>query len=88
MLVVSLYDDSEAMSDVDISDYLVSSMQDPISRVDGVGEITLFGTQYAMRIWLDPFMLHSYAMMPSDVHRAIMAQIPRPQPVSWAPCPR
>lgn len=74
LMVVALYDETASMSAVDISDFLVSSMQDPISRVDGVGEITVYGAQYAMRIWLDPFKLNSYAMMPSDVRNAILAQ--------------
>lgn len=74
LMVVALYDETASMSAVDISDFLVSSMQDPISRVDGVGEITVYGAQYAMRIWLDPFKLNSYAMMPSDVRSAILAQ--------------
>jgi multidrug efflux pump len=39
---------------VDLSDFLVSSVQDPLSRVDGVGEVQVFGAQYAMRVWIDP----------------------------------
>ncbi|KAF1029401.1 MAG: Multidrug/solvent efflux pump membrane transporter MepB [Pseudomonas sp.] len=74
LLVVALYDESRTMSDVDISDYLVSSLQDPVSRVDGVGEISVFGAQYAMRIWLDPHKLNRYAMTPADVRTAIEAQ--------------
>ncbi len=53
---------------------MVSTLQDPLSRVDGVGEITVFGAQYAMRIWLDPHKLNSYGLMPSDVRTAIEAQ--------------
>ena len=52
LLVFALYDESGTRSSVDISDYMVSTLQDPLSRVDGVGEITVFGAQYAMRIWL------------------------------------
>jgi len=74
LLVFALYDESGARSDVDISDYMVSTLQDPLSRVDGVGEITVFGAQYAMRIWLDPHKLNSYSLMPSDVRAAIEAQ--------------
>ncbi|MFX5945141.1 efflux RND transporter permease subunit, partial [Acinetobacter baumannii] len=51
-----------------------STLQDPLSRVDGVGGITVFGAQYAMRIWLDPHKLNSYGLMPSDVRTAIEAQ--------------
>lgn len=74
LMVVALYDTSGQMNNVDINDYLVSSLQDPLSRVDGVGETTVFGAQYAMRIWLDPLRLTSYGLMPSDVQAAVEAQ--------------
>lgn len=74
LLVFALYDESGTKSDVDISDYMVSTLQDPLSRVDGVGEITVFGAQYAMRIWLNPHKLNSYNLIPSDVRTAIEAQ--------------
>ncbi|MFX5738456.1 efflux RND transporter permease subunit, partial [Acinetobacter baumannii] len=74
LLVFALYDESNTRTSVDISDYMVSTLQDPLSRVDGVGEITVFGAQYAMRIWLDPHKLNSYGLMPSDVRTAIEAQ--------------
>lgn len=74
LMVVALYDTSGQMDNVDINDYLVSALQDPLSRVDGVGETTVFGAQYAMRIWLDPLRLSSYGLMPSDVQTAVEAQ--------------
>lgn len=74
LMVVALYDTSGQMDNVDINDYLVSALQDPLSRVDGVGETTVFGAQYAMRIWLDPLRLTSYGLMPSDVQTAVEAQ--------------
>ncbi|MGO2367702.1 MAG: efflux RND transporter permease subunit [Serratia sp. (in: enterobacteria)] len=74
LMVVALYDTSGQMDNVDINDYLVSALQDPLSRVDGVGETTVFGAQYAMRIWLDPLRLSSYRLMPSDVQTAVEAQ--------------
>lgn len=74
LMVVALYDTTRRMSNVDINDFLVSSLQDPLSRVDGVGETTVFGSQYAMRIWLDPVKLSSYGLMPSDVQTAVEAQ--------------
>ncbi len=74
LMVVALYDTSGQMDNVDINDFLASSLQDPLSRVDGVGETTVFGAQYAMRIWLDPLRLTSYALMPSDVRAAVEAQ--------------
>ncbi|MGK9626045.1 efflux RND transporter permease subunit, partial [Salmonella enterica subsp. enterica] len=50
----------------DLSDYVAANVQDPISRVPGVGDITLFGSQYAMRIWLDPSKLNSYKLTTGD----------------------
>ncbi|AYH44808.1 efflux RND transporter permease subunit [Azoarcus sp. DN11] len=58
----------------DLSDYLVSSVQDPLSRVTGVGEVQVFGAQYAMRIWLDPAKLNNFHLTPGDVQNAIRVQ--------------
>ncbi|WP_045760566.1 efflux RND transporter permease subunit [Xanthomonas albilineans] len=74
LMVVALYDTTDKLDNVDISDFLVSTLQDPISRIDGVGEINVFGAQYAMRVWLDPHKLDAYKLMPSDVRSAILAQ--------------
>ncbi|MDX6054211.1 efflux RND transporter permease subunit [Klebsiella sp. JN_Kp126] len=74
LMVVALYDQSRSLTSLDISDFLVSSLQEPLSRVEGVGETTVFGAQYAMRIWLNPLQLTSYGLMPSDVQAAIEAQ--------------
>ncbi|WP_368031455.1 efflux RND transporter permease subunit, partial [Arcobacter sp. s6] len=54
LMIAALYDETDKVTAADISDYLVSNIQDPISRVEGVGSIRIFGAQYAMRIWLDP----------------------------------
>lgn len=62
------------VSQVDIGDYLTSNIVDVIGRVDGVGDIQVFGTGYAMRIWLDPAKLQKYALMPSDVVTALNNQ--------------
>ena len=74
LMVVSVYDETDRRTRGDVADYLVSTLQDPIGRLQGVGNINVFGSQYAMRIWLDPFKLQSYALMPSDVVTAITAQ--------------
>lgn len=74
LMVVALYDPSRQLSNIDINDFLISNLQDPLSRVDGVGETTVFGAQYAMRIWLDPYKLNSFGLMPSDIQSAIEAQ--------------
>jgi len=52
----------------------VSNVQDPISRVNGVGNLSIFGSQYAMRIWLDPNKLNSFALAPLDVTARLQAQ--------------
>ncbi|HWY60990.1 MAG TPA: efflux RND transporter permease subunit [Rhizomicrobium sp.] len=74
ILIVAVYDDSGRYNNVDISDFLISKMQDPLSRVSGVGNVQVFGAQYAMRVWLDPYKLHDFGLMPSDVANAIRAQ--------------
>jgi multidrug efflux pump len=74
VLVVAIYDVSGRYSAIDISDYLSSKLQDPLSRISGVGQVRVFGSPYAMRIWLDPFKLNSYSLTPVDVQNAILAQ--------------
>src|SRR3954447_25178379 len=74
LMVVSVYDESDRMSSADVSDYLATNLQDPLGRVPGVGDINVFGSQYAMRIWLDPYKLASFSLIPRDVSQAIQAQ--------------
>ena len=74
LLLASLYDSTSKAKKEDIADYLVSNLQDSISRIDGVGEVQVFGGQYAMRIWLDPIKLENFKLMPSDIESAINAQ--------------
>jgi len=74
MMIVGLLSADGSMSRNDISDYAVSTLQDPISRVPGVGEVQAFGSQYAMRVWLDPDKLVSYQLTSLDVSAAIQAQ--------------
>ena len=74
LMVVSIYDATDRMTSADVSDYLVSNLQDSIGRLPGVGDVNVFGAQYAMRIWLDPFKLSAVQLMPSDVVSAIEAQ--------------
>lgn len=74
LMIVSLYDVTDTKMSVDVADYLLSNMQDPIARLEGVGTVQVFGGQYAMRIWLDPNKLASYSLMPSDISSAITAQ--------------
>ena len=74
LLIIGVYDDSARSTDMDVSDYLSSNMQDTIARVPGVGDVNVFGAPYAMRIWLDPAKLRSYSLNPGDVISAISAQ--------------
>ncbi len=74
LMVVALYATDGKASNADLADYLAAKLQDPISRVDGVGDVQLFGAQYAMRIWLDPDKLASRSLTPADVIAAIRAQ--------------
>ncbi|HEX9050247.1 MAG TPA: efflux RND transporter permease subunit [Anaeromyxobacter sp.] len=74
LLIIGLYSEDGSMSRNDISDYAYSSIQDQISRVSGVGEVNTFGSQYAMRIWLNPDRLVQYRMTPLEVGAAVQAQ--------------
>lgn len=73
-MVVAFTSDDGSMDGTDVADYMVSTLQDSISRVSGVGNVQVLGSQYSMRIWLDPEKLRSYSLMPSDVTSAIQAQ--------------
>ncbi len=74
LLVISLYSDSGKRSSGDLSDYIASRVQDPLSRVKGVGDTQILGAQYAMRIWVDPTKLTNYALTMADVTSAVEAQ--------------
>ena len=74
LLIMGVYDKTDKASSSDIADWLVSNMQDPMARLNGVGSLQVFGAEYAMRIWMDPAKLASYSLMPSDVQTAIEAQ--------------
>ena len=74
LMVAGFVSDDNSMSKFDISNYVASNIQDPLSRIPGVGSMNLFGTQYAMRIWLDPVKLTGYALTPLDVNQAIQTQ--------------
>ena len=74
LMLVGLYDETDLATQADISDYLVNNFQDPIARIEGIGATQIFGSQYAMRVWLDPYKLAAVKLMPSDVQSAISAQ--------------
>jgi len=74
LLIVGFVSGDHSMSRYDIANYVVSHLQDPLSRVNGVGNFNVFGTQYAMRIWLDADKLNNYGLTPVDVSNAITNQ--------------
>jgi multidrug efflux pump len=74
LMIAGVISTDNSMSRYDIANYLVSHLQDPVSRINGVGAVNTFGTQYAMRIWLDTARLNSYALTPVDVSNAITNQ--------------
>lgn len=74
LLVTAVYDSTDQATAYDISDYIASNMEDALARIEGVGDVRVFGSQYAMRIWLDPTKLAAYDLMPSDISSALQAQ--------------
>ena len=74
LIVIGLVSEDGSMDKNDLADYIVSNIQDPLSRTKGVGDFQVFGSQYAMRIWLDPLKLNNFALTPVDVRSAIQAQ--------------
>jgi multidrug efflux pump len=74
LMVVGVINTDGTMTQEDISDYVAANMKDTISRTSGVGDVQLFGSQYAMRIWMDPTELNKYQLTPVDVIAAIKAQ--------------
>lgn len=74
LMVIGFVSEDGSLSRYDLCDYVAANIQDILSRLEGVGEVLLFGSQYAMRIWLDPGLLKSYSLTPADVKAAIKAQ--------------
>ncbi|WP_454878518.1 multidrug efflux RND transporter permease AcrD [Serratia inhibens] len=74
LMMVAFVSTDGSMDKQDIADYLVSNLQDPLSRINGVGSMDVYGSQYAMRIWLDPNKLTSYQLTTQDVVTAIESQ--------------
>jgi len=74
LMVLGMISTDGTMTQEDIADYVGATIKDPISRTSGVGDVQLFGAQYAMRIWMDPSKLNNYQLTPVDVIAAIKAQ--------------
>ncbi|VXB60477.1 multidrug efflux system protein [Burkholderia sp. 8Y] len=74
LLVLAFVSKDGSMNKYDLANYVASHIQDPVSRLDGVGTVTLFGSQYAMRIWLNADKLNNFGLTPVDVQAALTAQ--------------
>ena len=74
LMVLGFVSSNDQLTRTDISDYVNSNLVDPLSRVPGVGNLQVFGSKYAMRIWLDPSKLDTYALTPADIAAAVQAQ--------------
>ncbi|CAG0987824.1 Multidrug efflux pump subunit AcrB [Geobacteraceae bacterium] len=74
LMIIGLVSEDGSISRDVLTDYMVANVQDIISRTEGVGEVTVFGSQNAMRIWLDPARLNNYRLTVNDVIAAVQAQ--------------
>lgn len=74
LMVVGFLSEDGSLARDDIADYVVANVKDPLSRTTGVGNVQVFGSQYAMRIWLDADKLNQYQLTPADVTSAIQVQ--------------
>ncbi len=74
LLVLGVVSEDGSLGVADLGDFIVNTLQDPISRVPGVGDLQVFGTQYAMRIWLDPDKLNDFRLTTGEIAAAIQTQ--------------
>ena len=74
LLAIGFVSEDGKMSSGDLADYIATNVLDQLNRVPGVGNVDLFGSKYAMRIWLDPDKLKAYNLTPTDIQLAVQAQ--------------
>ena len=74
LMVVGFISEDGSLARDDIADFVVANVKDPLSRTSGVGNVQVFGSQYAMRVWLDADKLNQYQLTPADVTAAIRVQ--------------
>ncbi|MDH7971805.1 efflux RND transporter permease subunit [Sphingomonas sp. AR_OL41] len=74
LMIAAIYDTTDQRTALDVSDYMVSHLQETIGRIKGVGDTNVFGSQYAMRIWLNPDRLAAIGLIPNDIITAVSAQ--------------
>ena len=73
-VIAAVYDETNTLTSSDLGDFVGSQLVDPVSRITGVGQTQVLGSQYAMRIWLDPLKLNTYGLTTEDISAAITAQ--------------
>ncbi len=74
LVVMGFISADNSMSNEDLTDYVATNLLDPLNRTKGVGDVTIFGSQFAMRIWVDPAKLNNFGLTTGDVVTAIRAQ--------------
>jgi multidrug efflux pump len=74
LMVIGFASENGSLEANDLSDFIVATVQDQLSRVNGVGEVQIFGSQYAMRVWMDPSKLNNFKLTAADIKAAIRAQ--------------
>jgi multidrug efflux pump len=74
LMVIGFVSEDGRMNQTDISDYIYAHLKEPLARINGVGNVEVFGSQYAMRVWLDPNTLDAYKLSVADITAAIQAQ--------------
>jgi multidrug efflux pump len=74
VMFLALFSPDSSLDSTDLGNYVAANLLEPLRRVPGVGEALLFGSEYSMRIWLNPDKLFSYRLTPSDITNAVRAQ--------------
>ena len=74
LMVLAFVSEDGRLGIADLADYVAAHVQEPLGRIDGVGDVLLFGAQHAMRVWLNPDRLAQYGLTVSDVNAAIRVQ--------------
>ena len=74
LVVYSMHSEDGSLNRDDIADYIYSNLKEPINRIEGVGDVLVFGSEYAMRVWLNPEQMTNYNISVADIRSALIAQ--------------
>jgi len=74
LMIVSLFSPDKSLNNIDLGSYAAANVLESLRRTPGVGEALLFGTEYAMRLWIKPERLQSFGLTPADLAKAVRAQ--------------